>query len=117
MVPEAPRVVAVGVSGRHAKRADGRDLSTEVASAIDRVLGRHAKRPAEEDFPQAYSSFDDSASSQPLQRITRSHQVDPAPAQSARPDETSPEADQPEPDQPSDDGQEKGRRSRRGKYR
>jgi hypothetical protein len=40
------RGIAVGAAtGRHRRPDDGRDLEAEVANALDRVLGRHAKRP------------------------------------------------------------------------
>ncbi|WP_207782735.1 hypothetical protein [Phytoactinopolyspora limicola] len=38
------RGVAVGAAGRHRRPDDGRDLTAEVASALDRVLGKHARR-------------------------------------------------------------------------
>ncbi|WP_129663876.1 hypothetical protein [Phytoactinopolyspora endophytica] len=46
------RGIAVSVGGRHRRPDDdGRDLTNEVASAIDRVLGKHAKRPSDGSQP------------------------------------------------------------------
>ncbi|WP_187361165.1 hypothetical protein [Phytoactinopolyspora mesophila] len=43
------RGIAVGAApGKHRRPDDGRDLTAEVATALDRVLGRHAKRPPED---------------------------------------------------------------------
>lgn len=43
----------VGSPGRHRRPDDGRDLEAEVASALDRVLGRHAKQSAADQDPSA----------------------------------------------------------------
>ncbi|NEE02074.1 hypothetical protein [Phytoactinopolyspora halotolerans] len=42
------RGIAVNLGGRHRRPDDGRDLTNEVASAIDRVLGKHARRPSDD---------------------------------------------------------------------
>ncbi|WP_216843756.1 hypothetical protein [Phytoactinopolyspora alkaliphila] len=50
-------LTAIGAGGRHRRPDDGRDLESEVATAIDRVLGKHAKRPAND--PPRYPPEDD----------------------------------------------------------
>ncbi|WP_211658636.1 hypothetical protein [Phytoactinopolyspora halophila] len=47
------RGLSVGSLSQHDQSGDERDLSSEVATAIDRVLGRHAGPPAEDDHPDA----------------------------------------------------------------
>lgn len=54
-------LTAIGASGRHARPDGGRDLEAEVATALDRVLGRHAKRPPTDHDPPAAIASDEFA--------------------------------------------------------
>jgi uncharacterized Zn finger protein (UPF0148 family) len=46
-------VRAAANAGRHRGRTDTRELTEEVGAAIDRVLGKHARRSSSEDDPSA----------------------------------------------------------------
>lgn len=54
-------ITAIGASGRHRRPGDDRDLQAEVATALDRVLGRHARRPPADHDPPAAAAADESA--------------------------------------------------------